>query len=517
MQARCTARRLLAGVAAGLISLVAPSLVAVPAAAQTCPTPSGTFLTSAPATAARTVALTFDDGPGPYLPQILKVLRENNVRATFFDTGAHDATWPALTRQIVSDGHLLANHSWDHAYPSAVSGGWTVPYLVDQIFRTASQDIALTGQTTCYFRPPGGFTTNVLAAMPQTGTSAVLWSIDTLDWQQPGFYSPATIDSIVSRGVTNGTQQHPIVLMHDAKASHEPDSQVSPYRANTVAALPRIIAAYRASGFQFVGLDGGSGLRGTNTDFSGDQLGDVLATRPDGSLFAYLGNGAGGWRGQPMVGGGWQIADAMFFAGDFAGNGHPALLYRKSADGSLWMWTTDGAGGWGATQQVGTGWNICSTIFSPGDFDSDGHPDVICLRRDDGTLWLYSGNGAGGWLGARQVGGGFTGWRQIFAPGDVDTDGYPDVLGVSPSGGLVLFSGNGFGGWRSQRQIGTGWQNFSRVFSAGDFTGDFYPDVLAVRPDGTLWEYAGNGSGGWAGQFLIGDGWNQFSSITGVG
>ncbi len=79
-----------------------------------------------------------------------------------------------------------------------------------------------------------------------------------------------------------------------------------------------------------MGLDGGSGLRGHNTDFSGDQFGDVLATRPDGSLWAYLGNGAGGWRGQPLVGGGWQIADAMFFAGDFAGNGHPAMLYRMS-------------------------------------------------------------------------------------------------------------------------------------------------------------------------------------------
>jgi peptidoglycan-N-acetylglucosamine deacetylase len=509
--------RLLVLAAALGVALTLSAVGGRPAAAQSCPPPATAFITSAPATAARTVALTFDDGPGPFLPQVLKILREYDVRATFFDTGAHDATWPAMTRQIVSDGHLLADHSWDHNYPSAVPGGWTVPYLVDQISRTASQQAALTGQTPCYFRPPGGFTTNVLTATQQTGTSAVLWSVDTRDWQQPAFYSQASVDSIVSAATNIGGQTHPIVLMHDAKASHEPDSQVTPYRGNTVAALPRIIAWYRANGYAFVGLDGGSGLRGHNTDFNGDQFGDVLATRPDGTLWAYLGNNAGGWLGQPLVGGGWQIADAMFFAGNFAGNGHPALLYRKSADGSLWMWTTNGTGGWSANRQVGTGWDIFSAIFSPGDFTGDGNPDVMGIRRSDGTLWLYPGAGNGGWGAPRQVGAGFTGYERIFGAGDFDGDGYADVLAVAPSGALVLFSGNGVGGWRFQREVGSGWQDFPRVFSAGDFSGDGYPDVLAARADGTLWEYAGNGTGGWAGQFQIGSGWDALPLIAGVG
>jgi hypothetical protein len=422
-----------------------------------------------------------------------------------------------MTRQIVSDGNLLEDHSWDHLYPSQVSGGWTVGYLVDQISRTAAQQTALTGQTVCFFRPPGGFTTNVLTAAGQVGMSGVLWSIDTQDWQQPGSYSPAEVDQIVAAATGTGSQQHPIVLMHDAKASHEPDSQVSPYRGNTVAALPRIISWYRANGYRFVDLNGGSGLRGTNTDFSGDQLGDVLATFPDGSLWAYRGNGAGGWLGREPVGSGWQVADAMFSAGDFAGNGHPALLYRRADDGSLWMWTTNGAGGWVAGSRIGTGWDVCSAVFSPGDFDGDGHPDVMCLRRGDGSLWLYRGNGQGGWLPASQVGVGFAGYERIFSPGDFDGDGYPDVLAVAPSGALVLFSGNGSGGWRGQRQVGAGWQDFPRVFSAGDFSGDGYPDVLAERSDGTLWEYAGDGTGGWAGAFLIGTGWNGLPLVTGVG
>jgi peptidoglycan/xylan/chitin deacetylase (PgdA/CDA1 family) len=508
MRARHASHRLLAGAAALVLSLAGLAAAGTPPAeAQTCPAPPPSFVYSAPATAPRTVALTLDDGPGPFLPQILTILRQYDVRATFFDIGARDALFPAMTRKIVADGHLLGDHSWDHLYPSQVPGGWTVPYLVDQISRTASQQEALTGARPCWFRPPGGYTDNVLTATRQLGMSAALWSIDPRDWEQPDYYSQASVDAIVRASTSTGSLTHPILLLHAGPL----------FRANTVAALPRIIAWYRANGYRFVDLDGGSGLLGRNTDFTGDQRGDVLATRPDGTLYSYVGNGAGGWLGQPQVGDGWGIADAMFFAGDFGSTGHPALLYRKSADGSLWMYTTDGTGGWSTNQQVGSGWDICATAFSPGDFDSDGHSDVMCLRRDDATLWLYPGAGNGGWGAPRRVGAGFSGWRQLLGAGDFDGNGYPDALGVSPAGALWLFSGNGFGGWASQRQVGDGWLPFPRVFSAGDFTGDGYPDVLAARADGTLWVYAGNGAGGWAGQFRAGAGWDALTLVTGVG
>ena len=281
---RLTSRLLVVG---AVLSVAIPGL-AVVAEAQTCPTPPASFIRSAPATSAKTVALTFDDGPGPYLPQILKILRMNGVRATIFDTGAMDAAYPAMTRQIATDGQLLGDHTWDHAYPQDVSGGWTVSYLVNQISRTRSQQTALTGQSICYFRPPGGYQTNVLTATQQLGMSAVLWSIDPRDWTQPAYYSQSAVDAIVSAATNTGGQAHPIVLLHDGGG----------FRGNTVAALPRIIAWYRANGYQFVDLTGASGLPSSSTDFDGDQRGDVLGTRPDGSLTAYLGNGSGGWRGE---------------------------------------------------------------------------------------------------------------------------------------------------------------------------------------------------------------------------
>ena len=152
------------------------------------------------------------------------------------------------------------------------------------------------------------------------------------------------------------------------------------------------------TGTQFVDLAGGSGLLGHNTDFNGDQFGDVLATRPDGSLWAYLGNGAGGWLGQPLVGDGWQIADAMFFAGDFArqrppGDALPEELRRLAVD----VHDERHRRLEPATGRSGPGWDIFSAVFSPGDFTGDGNPDVMGLRRYDGTLWLYPGAGNGGW------------------------------------------------------------------------------------------------------------------------
>jgi peptidoglycan/xylan/chitin deacetylase (PgdA/CDA1 family) len=133
-----------------------------------------------------------------------------------------------------------------------------VAYLQDQLRRTETVLTAITGEPVCYFRPPGGFQTNVLAATKPQRVTVVMWEVDTLDWRQPGTTTAAATASIVTAGTRATGQAHPIVLMHSAKASHEPDAQVSPYRGNTVAALDAIITWYRSHGYRFVTLDGRS-------------------------------------------------------------------------------------------------------------------------------------------------------------------------------------------------------------------------------------------------------------------
>lgn len=215
-----------------------------------CPQHPSTF-TAAPGTG-RTVALTFDDGASTFSLQIARVLRSRGVTATFFDVGRDDQAQADIVRQVAALGFPVEDHSWDHQYPAAVHGGWTVAYVRDQIARTATLQEQLTGHRPCYFRPPGGFMTDVRQAAYGLGTSVVLWSVDTLDWRQPGVTTAAATSAIVARATAIGGQLHPVVLMHSGKASSEPDSVVSPYRGNTVAALPAIVDWYAAHGYRFV-------------------------------------------------------------------------------------------------------------------------------------------------------------------------------------------------------------------------------------------------------------------------
>lgn len=234
-----------------------PRVTVVAHPAFRCPRPAATRVTAALGRG-RTVALTFDDGPGPAMLQIVGVLKANGVnRATFFDTGRHDAEFPAAVRKVSAMGYLIGDHTWDHRYPRRVRGGWTLAYLRDQLGRTARQQRALTGRPTCFFRPPGGHLDNVLAAARAQRMSVVMWSVDSYDWKQPGRLEPTYLNRLVADATrVKPGQNHPIILMHAAKASYEPNSVVSPYRGNTVAALPRIIAWYRGHGYTFVDLLG---------------------------------------------------------------------------------------------------------------------------------------------------------------------------------------------------------------------------------------------------------------------
>jgi peptidoglycan/xylan/chitin deacetylase (PgdA/CDA1 family) len=240
--------------AGSLVFLARSSVVAVARDAAGCPTPRPGVIEQAPGSG-RTVALTFDDGPGPWTPKVLEVLVRYGVRATFFDTGAHDAQYPQYARAEVLAGGLIGNHTYDHRYPSEVAGGWTESYLRDQLTRTETVQQGLTHRVSCLFRAPGGHTSAALPGVARSlGLTMIGWSVDTEDWRQPDHPSEAAVGRIVA-AATDSPGQHPVVLMHAAKASHEPDSLVSAYRGNTVRALPAVIEWYRSHGYRFVTME----------------------------------------------------------------------------------------------------------------------------------------------------------------------------------------------------------------------------------------------------------------------
>jgi hypothetical protein len=135
--------------------------------------------------------------------------------------------------------------------------------------------------------------------------------------------------------------------------------------------------------------------------------------------------------------------------------------------------------------------------------------------QDSGYLTLAPNNGHGGFTtGATQryIGPGWGTFLRVFSPGDFNGDHKNDVMAVSKDGGLYLYRGNGLGGFSAAGQrIGNGWAGFLTVFSPGDFSGDRRIDVMAVNQAGELVLYRGNGRGGWAsGGLKIGKGWTMY-------
>ena len=255
-------------------------------------------------------------------------------------------------------------------------------------------------------------------------------------------------------------------------------------------------------------------------DWNGDGNGDVVAVASDGRLLLYAGNGAGGFAGPGTgIGTGWGSFSRLLWPGDFSGDGRADLL-AVHPDGRLLLYRGNGSGGFTAPYpQIGSGWAGFTAVLPAGDFSGDGKPDLLA-RRADGVLVLYRGNGAGGFATGRAepVGSGWQSFTAVLPGGDFSGDGRPDVLARRGDGTLVMYRGDGAGGWLTgaAERIGTGWAPFTALASGGDFSGDGRADVLARQSDGTLLLYRGNGTGGFVpgtGE-RIGAGWNALSLLT---
>lgn len=179
----------------------------------------------------KAIALTFDDGPWPKTTQqILDILKESNIKATFFWVGQALKNHPEIGKQVAMDGHVIANHTWNHRY-----GGMSHSEVVDEIESTDELMVELTGMKTPIFRPPGGVENNGLVDyVTSKGYVNVMWSSDSRDWY-------ASSDQI-RRYVLNTARSGRIVLMHDGGGNRTP----------TVQALPGIIDELKQQGYKFV-------------------------------------------------------------------------------------------------------------------------------------------------------------------------------------------------------------------------------------------------------------------------
>jgi peptidoglycan/xylan/chitin deacetylase (PgdA/CDA1 family) len=177
------------------------------------------------------IAMTFDDGPSPETtPRLLDILKQRNIKATFFMIGQNAERNPEIVKRILADGHEIGNHSWSHPPLAKLSDD----KVTEEITKTQSAIKNASGYTPKLLRPPYGSITGRQKEWieNQFGLSVILWSVDPFDWKRPGA-------SVIEQRILAGARPGAIILSHDI-------------HKQTVDSMPATLDALAAKGYKFV-------------------------------------------------------------------------------------------------------------------------------------------------------------------------------------------------------------------------------------------------------------------------
>jgi peptidoglycan/xylan/chitin deacetylase (PgdA/CDA1 family) len=210
-------------------SLTSPKVASLPPAPARRAAPKNSYNNIS--TSHPVVAMTFDDGPHPELtPKLLDILKERNIRATFYVIGRNVEAYPEIARRIVEEGHEIANHTYSHPALSKI-GASRVKRELDRTTEAIRNATGITPQT---MRPPYGATNASLNRRihQEFSMPVIMWSVDPQDWR----YRNA---KRVSSHIISHAKSGDIILAHDIHAS-------------TIAAMPPALDALLAKGFRFL-------------------------------------------------------------------------------------------------------------------------------------------------------------------------------------------------------------------------------------------------------------------------
>lgn len=168
-----------------------------------------------------------------------------------------------------------------------------------------------------------------------------------------------------------------------------------------------------------------------------------------------------------------------------------------------------------ATFTAGSGLCGVREVIEPGDINGDGKNDLL-MQFGDGSIRSYLGAGTGGVrdVSGTPVAGPWSSYPRVLAPGDWNSDGKVDLIGLTSDYLLIFHAGNGNGTFSpTGTQIGNGWE-FNDIITPGDYDKDGKRDVIAVNSTGQLELYRGNGATGWISPWpVIDSGWGAFTTI----
>lgn len=260
------------------------------------------------------------------------------------------------------------------------------------------------------------------------------------------------------------------------------------------------------------GIDAGKAAKNSRTAFSTNaetvwSFG-IDGKDSQGNIWEYPPLANGGFGAKDEVGTGFGSANAMFK--NNPANNENVVTYARF--GSV-LNMYDGSG----EQRIGSGWNIYNTFVMPGNLGGAANPDLLA-RDSAGVLWEYLSYSAGTFTARRRVGSGWNTYSQIAGRGDLTGDGRADIVARDKSGVLWLYKGTGKadGPFTARTRIGSGWNTYNKILGLGDSNGDGRADLIARDSAGALYLYAGTGSSSspYRQRVKIGNsGWNAFSIL----
>lgn len=181
--------------------------------------------------------------------ELLKILRENKVRTTFFLCGLWVEKYPEMVKRIAAEGHELANHSHTHPHMNNLSER-EIAHELNQPHQLIKE---LTGQSPTLFRPPfGEYSNKVIETAQACGYTTIMWDVDSLDWKD--LTAATMLDRILGR-IQNGS----IILFHNAGK-------------NTPQAVARLLPILKERGFSVVPISQLLLVGDTYTDHTGRQF-----------------------------------------------------------------------------------------------------------------------------------------------------------------------------------------------------------------------------------------------------
>lgn len=259
-----------------------------------------------------------------------------------------------------------------------------------------------------------------------------------------------------------------------------------------------------------------SGAAPVLRDFVGsDGFGELVTLNSSGGMTYQYGTGTGTFTGK-RTGSTWPTTVKAVPFGDLSGDRCNDVLVRFTSGAFRAYRPACGAAVTPSTAYTalgGTGWNQYNVLTSPGDISGDGRADLIVRQASTGDIYLYKAASTGTFAARVKIRSKWT-YKKIVGVGDLNGDGYGDLLAQDNSNELWRYDGTAGSQFKERVKVFNDWgASYNVVVGVGDITGDGKADLVSRDSSGNAWRNDGNGKGSFSSRTKIASGWQGYKGL----